>query len=124
MVTKIFIVEDDEFFGQMLVDHLSKKPGYNVTLFLNGEECIKYLYEQPHIIILDYNLSSTDDKAANGLEILKRLKMELPAVTVIMLSGQNHYGLAAQTISNGAEHYIIKDNEAFKNISSVVESYK
>lgn len=124
MITKIFVVEDDEFFGQMLVDFLSRNPAYKVRLFLSGEEFIRYLFEQPDIIILDYNLSSNNVAAADGLSILKKLKAELPAAHVIMLSGQNHYGLAAQTISNGAEHYIIKDDDAFKNISSIVESYR
>jgi DNA-binding NtrC family response regulator len=124
MNTKIFVVDDDEFFGQMLVDHLSKKPAHKVTLFFNGENCLDHLFEMPNIIILDYHLDSVNGSAADGLTVLKSIKSKLPNAHVIMLSGQNHYGLAAQTISNGAEHYIIKDNDAFNKITTIIESYK
>jgi hypothetical protein len=32
-----------------------------------------------------------------------------------------HYGVAAQTISKGAEQYVVKDEDAFKNIDIILK---
>ncbi len=37
-----------------------------------------------------------------------------------MLSSQERYSIAAQTISKGAEQYVIKDDNAFDNIDKIL----
>jgi len=37
-----------------------------------------------------------------------------------MLSSQESYSTAARTIQKGAEHYVIKDNEAFQKIADLI----
>lgn len=124
-IKKIFIVDDDDFFREMLADSLKKFLWLQTQQFENGEECLKNLFAmQPDLVILDYNLNDNDPKAKNGLEILNEIKKQSPATRVIILSGQNKYGVAMQSISKGAEHYVMKDNDAFKTISSIVEGYK
>jgi DNA-binding NarL/FixJ family response regulator len=118
---KIFIVDDNSMFAQMLNDHLSKHPDYDVSVFATGEDCLANLYLNPDLILLDYYLNDVSREAANGLEILQGIKKEKSPVHVIMMSGQTHYGVAAQTISKGAEQYIIKNSEAFDNIDRILE---
>lgn len=116
----IFIVDDNEMFNSMLNVHLSENPAYKISSFGTGEECLKNLYQNPDVIILDYNLNDIYKEAANGLEILEEIKKHNNPVHVIMLSSQKRYGVAAQTISKGAEQYVIKDDDAFKNIDVIL----
>lgn len=116
----IFIVDDNEMFNSMLNVHLSENPAFQVSSFGTGEECLKNLYQNPDVIILDYNLNDIYKEAANGLEILEEIKKHNNPVHVIMLSSQKRYGVAAQTISKGAEQYVIKDDDAFENIDKIL----
>mgnify|MGYP001821652364 CR=1 FL=1 len=118
---KIFIVDDNEMFAQMVQDHLSAFPKYQTQIFNTVEECLKQLYESPELIILDYHLNDVFKDAADGLAILERIKKEQPEITVIMLSSQGKYTVAAKTISKGAVQYVVKDDNAFDNISKIIE---
>jgi DNA-binding NarL/FixJ family response regulator len=54
------------------------------------------------------------------MEILKEIKKQVPHTAVIMLSSQERYGLAMQTIQKGAEQYVIKDEKSFEKIAQMV----
>lgn len=116
----IFVVDDNEMFSNMLNDHLSQNLAYNVSMFSTGEECLKNLYLNPDIIILDFYLNDVHKEAADGLEILTEIKKQKSPAHVIMLSSQERYVIAAQTISKGAEQYVIKDDNAFENIDKIL----
>jgi len=120
---KIFIVDDDSFLSEMLTDYLmDQHPNFYISTFLTGEACLKNLHENPAIIILDYHLNSKEKDAANGIDILKEIKRRNKTVTVIMLSGQQSYGTAAQTIGYGAMHYVLKGQDAFGEIDNLIEA--
>jgi DNA-binding NarL/FixJ family response regulator len=120
---QIFLVDDDEFYLQMLSDSLSKNPGYSIHTFTSGEKCFEKLYEvRPDVIVLDYFLSDNDPKAETGLNVLEKIKKSYPSVKVIMLSGQGKYGIAASTIAKGATQYVVKDNDSFKKIDEIISS--
>lgn len=117
---KIFVVDDDKMFAAMLADHLEEQGRYTVATFGTGEECLERLGENPDVIILDYYLDSNVPGAKNGLEILQAIHKEAPDQKVIMLSAQEHYGVALQTIASGAVQYVIKDLQAFKEIDAIL----
>ncbi len=119
MVKKIFVVDDDEMLSAALEDYLGRKTIHEVQLFSTGEECLKHLRDEPDIIILDYNLNSVFKDAANGMKILEAIKKQDRSIKVIMLSSQEAYGIALQTVTKGAEEYIIKDEEAFEKVASL-----
>ena len=120
MAKNIFIVDDDKFFGEMLKEHLNKKGGRNVSVYLTGEDCVNNLDENPNLIILDYNLDSVNKDAANGLKILQLIRKKNQLLPVVMLSNQDQYSIALQTIQKGAEQYVIKDEDAFENIDRIL----
>ena len=120
MAKNIFIVDDDKFFGEMLKEHLNKKGGRNVSVFLTGEDCVNNLDEGPNLVILDYNLDSVNKDAANGLKILQLIRKKNQLLPVVMLSNQDQYSIALQTLQKGAEQYVIKDEEAFENIDRIL----
>ena len=123
-IKTIFVVDDDDFYLLMLKDHLDKNPAYKVHAFSTGEACLDYLFdEKPDLIILDYFLNDTNPTAASGMVILEKIKKVYPSIHVIMLSSQGKYGVAASTIAKGARHYVVKDNDSFRKITAILESY-
>ena len=119
---KIFIVDDDIMLTEALSDYLTREVQHQISCFTTGEDCLENINQNPEIIILDYYLNTEKKDAANGMEILKTIKKEHPFVHIIMLSGQERYGVALQTIQKGAEHYVIKDKDAFKKIAKIIET--
>jgi DNA-binding NtrC family response regulator len=109
-------------FAEMVRDHLSQYTMFTTHIFNTGEDCLKNLHELPDLIILDYHLNDVYKEAADGLAILEKIKKGHPNATVIMLSSQGKYTVAAQTISKGAIQYVVKDEQAFQNISRILES--
>lgn len=103
---KIFVVEDDEMYGKLLVHHLKKNPDYDVELFLNGKDCISHLYKNPAVISLDYSLPDI-----SGMEVLKKVKAYNPDIKVLMISGQEDVSTAVNLLKEGAYDYITKDND-------------
>ena len=120
---KIFLVEDDPFFAQLMSDHLSQNKMYEVSVYRTGDDCIANLFENPSVIILDYHLDSVNTGSDNGMAVLEEIKKTNPHVHVVVLSSQQHYGVAAQTIAKGAEQYVMKDEEAFNNIDMILKDF-
>jgi DNA-binding response OmpR family regulator len=52
----IFVVEDDQFYGELLVYHLSMNPENQVERFTTAKDLMKNLHRNPGIITLDYSL--------------------------------------------------------------------
>ena len=94
---KIFVVEDDPFYGEMLKYHISLNPDYVVEKFENGKECIDNLYKNPAVISLDYSLPDM-----SGLEVLKKVKKHNTEIPVIIVSGQEDVSTAVKLLKEGA----------------------
>mgnify|MGYP003382126403 CR=1 FL=1 len=107
-------------FCTMLSDHLEDQGKYEVATFGTGEACIERLGDNPDAIILDYYLDNSVPGAKNGLEILRHIHKADPEQKVIMLSSQEHYGVALQTIASGAVNYVIKDLKSFEEIDALL----
>lgn len=117
----IFVVDDDEMHSNMMHEHLSGNPQLDVRSFSTGEDCIKaLLHVNPDVIVLDYYLNSVYKDAMNGLQILDVIRKLNKDVHVIMLSSQERYGLALQTIQHGAERYVIKGEQAFAEVAAII----
>jgi len=120
---KIFVVDDEPLLTEMLKDYLKEQnPGLEIKSFATGEECLKNLYEKPDAIVLDYHLNSREKDASNGIDILKEIKKKNKALPVIMLSSQESYTVATQTIMYGAVHYVLKGKDAFNEIYELIKA--
>ncbi len=119
----IFIVDDEPLLSEMLTDYLKDQhDGFNIRSFPTGEACLQSLDEQPGAVVLDYHLNSKEKDAANGIDILKEIKKRNKALPVIILSSQESYGTAAKTIMYGAVHYVVKSQDAFKEIFQLIKA--
>src|ERR1700749_988960 len=103
---KVFIVEDDVWYGSMLQHYLSLNPEYEVKRFETPGDFFSHLHENPDVVTLDYSLPDCD-----GSEVLKKIKEHNPQIRVIVISGQEDVATAISLLKNGAFDYIVKDDD-------------
>jgi len=113
----IFIVEDNEIYSMMLDYILSKDSIYKFTSFKSGEECLKNLYQNPDVIILDYTLPGM-----NGYDTLLEIKKYNPNIHVLILSCNKDKNLAMKLLEAGADDYILKQDNGEKKIIDKIEA--
>ncbi|ARK10854.1 response regulator [Fibrivirga algicola] len=111
----IFLVDDDPFCGRMYEQHVRNLGHTNVTLFNDGQDCLNRLTEQPDIIFLDYHMEPMD-----GLEVLRKIKRFSPDIFLVIVSGQEDLNVAVNALKYGAFDYIIKGDNDFEKITSVL----
>lgn len=116
---KILLVEDDPMVVRMYQRKLTKD-GFKVTLAFNGEEGLAALMkERPDIILLDIMMPKM-----NGVEMLKRIKSDLPLknIPVVILTNLGDRPEDVQTAKKlGAEDYWVKANISLKEITEKIK---
>lgn len=103
---KIFIVEDDPWYGEILEYHLSLNPDYEVQKFVTANDCLKNLHKKPNLITIDYSLPDM-----NGQELFKKIKQYNNDLPVIMISAQNNVGTAVDMLKLGVRDYLVKNDD-------------
>ena len=112
----IFIVEDNEIYSMMLDYILSKDSIYKFVSFKSGEECIKNLYLNPEIIILDYGLPGI-----NGYDTLLEIKKQNPKIHVVILTSHEDENLKKELLLAGADELILKQGHGETQIIEKIE---
>lgn len=115
---KIFIVEDDVFFNNILSNTLSLNKRLVCSHFYTGDDVLKKLGQNPDFILLDYNLT---DMTAD--DVIKKFKANNPNIKIIMISAQTDIKIATNLIKLGADDYVIKDENALDNLNKILQSY-
>lgn len=121
---KVFVVDDEPLQLEAMSDFLSANTSHKVYKFRSGEECLQRMDAvRPDVVILDYNLDGNNPSASNGIVILEQVKKHYPSTKVILLSGQESYAVAMQTIRKGAEEYVLKsDPEMHRKIVRLLDN--
>lgn len=117
-VTRIFVVEDNEFFATLIKQKLELNDQNEVSLFFNGDDFRRNLHLNPDIVVLDYNLPNT-----NGIDLLKEIKNYNDQIKTIILSGQEKVDVVIEAFENGAEEYIKKDDNALTMLELKVQKH-
>jgi DNA-binding NtrC family response regulator len=112
---KIFVLEDDLWYGTMLEHYLSLNPDYQVQRFETEKDFYQKLHENPDVVTLDYSLTEGD-----GGKVLKRIKEYNPEIEVIMISGQEDISTAVELLKSGAFDYIVKDDDTKDRLWNVL----
>jgi DNA-binding NtrC family response regulator len=102
---KIFIIEDDPFYGELLKYHLSLNPDYEITLYNSAKQCLDNLYKNPAVICMDFGLPDM-----TGDKLLASIKSINNSIPVVVISGQDKISVAVNLVKAGASDYIIKDD--------------
>jgi len=116
---RIFIVEDDVFYGEMLRHHLALNPDNEVHLYKTGEECLKNLYRSPAMVSLDYSLPDM-----SGLDVMRQIKKEHSEIPVIIVSGQEDISTAVTLLREGAYDYFVKDDDVKDRLWNVLKKIR
>ena len=116
---KIFIVEDDPLYGEMLKYHLSLNPDNEVYKFETGTECIKNLYQGPSLISLDYSLPDM-----SGFEVIKKVKEFNQDIPIVIVSGQEDVATAVKLLKEGAYDYFVKDEDTKERLWNTLKNIK
>lgn len=101
---KIFIVEDDLIYGEMLKYYLCMNPDYEVFRYKSAKECLANMSKKPDLITLDYSLPD-----GTGEKIMQKIRECDSSVAIIMISGQKDISTAIELLKLGASDYIVKD---------------
>ena len=98
------LIIDDERPVLITLEALLKRHGYEVDTAPTATQGLKVLKSKsPTLVLLDLQLPDAD-----GLEMLDRIKSELPEVQVIILTAHDSLHNAIESIKRGAFHFISK----------------
>lgn len=115
---KIFLVEDDNFFANVVTAKLEQLENIELSHFPTGKEFLDAMYQNPDIVIIDYDLPDS-----NGLDLLKAVKKINKNLIAIFLSGQSELNVVVEAYKENADRYIIKDQNSIVELSQNVESF-
>jgi two-component system nitrogen regulation response regulator NtrX len=104
-MSDILIVDDErdirELISEILIDE-----GYSTRLSSNSADCLSQVAnDPPSLLILDIWLK---DSKMDGIDILKKVKVDYPQVPVVIISGHGNIEIAVSAIKQGAYDFIEK----------------
>ena len=127
---KIFIIEDDFVFIEILVNLLDsvraemieKNINVSYQTFYSTKEASFELSQNPDIVMLDYFLMDDELNADTGTKLLNMIKEFNPKTDVIIVSGQESESVRNELVKKGATNYLSKDEESIKRIKPLIIS--
>ncbi len=101
---EILIADDNEQICEFLAENILTPQGYNVRIAADGEAALLMVRESmPDLIITDHQMPKL-----TGVELILKLKDEMPFLPVILITGEGSEELAAEALRAGAVNYLIK----------------
>ncbi len=113
---RIFVVEDDLFYGELLKRHLALNPDNDVHHFANGAQCLQNMHLKPDMISLDYRLPDM-----LGDEVLRKVRIDYPNLPIVIVSGQEDVKTAVDLLKEGAYDYFVKDDDTKDRLWNTVK---
>jgi two-component system NtrC family response regulator len=100
---RILVVEDDESLRRVTQVQL-EKCGYATAVAADVPGALEMLEQEPReLVITDLNLPG-----ASGLELLKKIRLEYPETTVVVVTAYGTIETAVEAMKAGAYDYITK----------------
>jgi DNA-binding NarL/FixJ family response regulator len=103
---RLLLVDDHALFREGLIALLSYQDDFTVVGEAeNAESALEQTRDlQPDIVLMDIELPGED-----GVSATQRLTMEMPAVTVVMLTVRDDSQTLFEAIKAGAQGYLVKN---------------
>jgi DNA-binding NtrC family response regulator len=115
----VLLVDDETEFLDTLVKRI-KKRSVNAQGVGSGEEALAYLNQnQVDVVVLDVRMPGID-----GIETLRRIKLNYPLIEVIMLTGHASLEVAIEGMELGAFDYMMKPIEIDELLYKLQDAYK
>lgn len=100
---KILIVDDNDNIRVLIAEYLSLR-GYAIDIAENGEEAFKKtLINKYSLIIMDLQMPKM-----NGIETIKAIRINLPTIPVIVISGIRDKATIKEARESGADAFLSK----------------
>ncbi|MBP7000736.1 sigma-54 dependent transcriptional regulator [Amaricoccus sp.] len=104
-MTDILVVDDERDIRALIADILTDE-GHGVRMAWDGETALAEIDKAaPDLVILDIWLK---DSRMDGIDILKKVKRDNPAVPIVIISGHGNIEIAVAAIKQGAYDFIEK----------------
>ena len=106
---RVLLADDHALFREGLAGIIARQPDMEVVGEAgDGLEAIVKAQELvPDLILMDVTMPGCD-----GIEATRRIKQELPAVTIVMLTVRDEEEKLFEAIKSGAQGYLLKDIHA------------
>jgi two-component system nitrate/nitrite response regulator NarL len=116
---RILLVDDHLLFRKGLIRLLDAQPEFDVVgEARDGLEAIEKTRQlRPDVVLMDIRMPNCD-----GLEATRRIKAQMPAVQVVMLTVSDNEQDLATAVRSGADGYLLKDlqpEELFEQLRRV-----
>ncbi len=116
----IYVVDDDQFFAELMKRKLTKFGFTQVYTINSGAEFIDELNVKPDLIFLDYDLGDL-----TGIQVLLKIKKYSPSTEVIMISSQEKQKIINDAKTLGVSKYITKGQPNMNmQIEEALNSFK
>lgn len=114
--TKIIIGDDHDLIRLGLNRILKLEEDFDVLgEGKNGQEVIDLIEKEiPNIVLLDINMP-----IINGIEALRKIKMNWPSIKVIMLTVENDKKTINDAIDIGADGYVLKESAGSEIVNAI-----
>ncbi|MDA8099296.1 MAG: response regulator [Nitrospiraceae bacterium] len=100
---RIMVIDDEKIVGDMAKMSLEQE-GYDVETFLNAEPALARLKERAFdVVVTDYKMKGID-----GMEVLRMVKKEYPATTVIMITAFANLDAAIEALRGDVHDFFPK----------------
>ncbi|MFA5771390.1 MAG: response regulator [Thermoplasmata archaeon] len=116
---KILVIENDDCSVEQTKSAiLAANPSYDVEVGKDDADGMeKIASKQFDIILINYRLPHI-----GGLEFLDKTKDVRRDTPVIMVTDEHNESIAAGAFHRGVSEYVVKSNDYFKNLPSIIES--
>lgn len=116
---KVFVVEDNQWYNDLLEYTLSLNSDTEVEKFYDANSFLSALHKNPAIVTLDYSLPDS-----SGDKVLKQIKEYNAEIAVVIISAQEDVETALKLLKQGAEDYIIKNEDMKNRLLHIVEKIR
>jgi CheY-like chemotaxis protein len=118
----VFIVDDEHSSLAALGYRLAKEnpfQNYHVHCFTTGEECVKQLWLQPQLIVMDQYLACQGEGSLCGARLLRTIRKENRNVPIVIVSGKRKPDdlLFAEDEDT---YYMVRDQVAYDSVQKIL----
>ncbi len=115
---RVLIADDEVEFITTLGARL-KLRGFETTAVSSGIAALKAIEKDPpDVLVLDLKMPDL-----TGLEVLAKVKEDVPAIEVIILTGHGSFEAGKEGMEQGAFDYIMKPVDLNQLITTIEEAY-
>jgi len=117
-ITTVSIVDDEEDLREHIGGYLAAAGDVRcISSYASAEEALENLpSDKPDVILMDINLGGMD-----GIECVRRLKADMPAAQVLMLTVFEDTEKIFSALSAGASGYLLKRMSPKKLLEAITE---